>query len=66
MSVALYMDEQVRGELTDGLRRRGVDVMTVQEDGREGAPDPAVLARASELGRVLFSQDRHMLGHAAA
>ena len=66
MSLALYMDEQVRSEITEGLRRRGVDVVTVQEDGLTGATDPVVLARATELGRVLFSMDRHMLDHASS
>jgi hypothetical protein len=47
------------------LRERGVDVLTVQEDGRESLPDPAVLDRATELGRVLFSQDDDLLGEAA-
>lgn len=47
--------------ITLGLRQRGVDVLTVQEDGRASLPDPQVLNRASELGRVLFSQDDDLL-----
>lgn len=43
------------------LRERDVDVLTVQEDGLEEQPDPAVLDRATELGRVLFSQDEDLL-----
>jgi len=66
MSVGLYMDEQVHGAITEALRRRGVDVLTVQDDGLTGAADPTVLARATELGRVLFSQDEDMLAHAAS
>ena len=66
MSVPLYMDEQVRSEITDGLRRVGVDVLTIQEDGRTGAADLLVLARATELGRVLFSLDLDMLEHATS
>jgi hypothetical protein len=58
MSLALYMDENVAGQITKGLRKRGIDVLTVQEDGRGGCPDPIVLDRATELGRVMFSQDR--------
>lgn len=60
MSLALYMDENVAGQITKGLRGRGVDVLTVQEDGRNGSPDPLVLDCATELGRVLFSQDRDL------
>lgn len=61
MSVALYMDENVHGQITVGLRLRDVDVLTVQEDERAGMPDPQVLARASELQRVLFSRDNDLL-----
>lgn len=59
--VPLYMDEHVRRSITRALRERGVDVLTVQEDGRDGSLDPEVLQRASELGRVLFSQDEDLL-----
>lgn len=41
--VRLYMDENVRGAITRGLRRRGVDVVTAWEDGRAATPDPDVL-----------------------
>jgi hypothetical protein len=61
VSVAFYVDEQVPFAITAGLRRRGVDVRTVQEDGRESAADDAVLDRAAELGRVLFTQDQDFL-----
>jgi predicted nuclease of predicted toxin-antitoxin system len=59
--VRLYLDENVNGAVVEGLRQRGVDLLTAQEEGREGAPDPAVLDRATELGRDLFSQDRDLL-----
>lgn len=55
------MDENVPRAITGGLRLRGVDVLTVQEDGRRGLDDPRVLDRATELGRVLFSQDEDLL-----
>ncbi|MEQ8958316.1 MAG: hypothetical protein RLP02_10380 [Coleofasciculus sp. C2-GNP5-27] len=32
MTVALYMDEHIRRSITLGLRLRGIDVLTVQED----------------------------------
>lgn len=64
MSLALYMDENVKGQVVDGLRRRGVDVLTVVEDGREGVSDPAVLDRAGEISRLLFSQDDDLLKEA--
>jgi hypothetical protein len=33
MSVRLYMDVHVRRAVTEGLRMRGVDVLTAQDDG---------------------------------
>ena len=65
MSVALYMDVHVPRPITRGLRRRGVDVLTAQEDGTTRWEDPELLDRAAELGRVLFSQDEDLLIEAA-
>lgn len=64
MSLALYMDEQVRAEITAGLRRRGIDVVTAQEDGHDDTDDSVVFDRAAGLGRLLFSQDEDMLREA--
>ena len=55
------MDEHVSRAVTIGVRRRGLDVLTVQEDGMAGASDEQVLDRATELGRVLFTQDDDLL-----
>jgi hypothetical protein len=46
MSVGLYMDVHVAMEITERLRRAGVDVMTAQEDGAELLPDEGILERA--------------------
>lgn len=62
--IALYLDEHVHRAIADGLRLRGVDVLTIQADGRRGLPDPQVLDRATELGRALFSQDDDLLAEA--
>ncbi|MCA9900012.1 MAG: DUF5615 family PIN-like protein [Anaerolineales bacterium] len=61
MTIALYMDVHVHRAITTGLRLRGVDVLTAQEDGYRTAPDTVLLDRATELGRVLFSQDEDLL-----
>jgi predicted nuclease of predicted toxin-antitoxin system len=61
MSVRLYMDANVRGAITDGLRLRGVDLLTAQEDGTDQWEDPDLLDRAGALGRALFSQDADLL-----
>jgi hypothetical protein len=64
LSVGLYMDENVHGAITSGLRLRGIDVVIAQEDGRGGVADPLILDRATELGRPLFSQDEDLLAEA--
>lgn len=61
MSLSLYMDENVPRQITVGLRLRGIDVLSVQEDNRAGLPDPQVLDRATELHRLLFSRDDDLL-----
>ncbi|HTI49688.1 MAG TPA: DUF5615 family PIN-like protein, partial [Planctomycetaceae bacterium] len=50
-------DHHVNSAIIAGLRRRGINVLTVFEDGFDHRPDEEVLARASELGRVIFAQD---------
>ena len=57
----LYLDEHVPSAITAGLRRLGVDVLTVQEDGLAGQADPVVFDRAVELGCLLYSQDKDFL-----
>ncbi|MEW6126910.1 MAG: DUF5615 family PIN-like protein [Acidobacteriota bacterium] len=64
MSVKFYMDVHVRRAVTEGLRLRGIDVLTAQEDGAAEFEDPALLDRATALGRVLFSQDNDLLREA--
>lgn len=65
MSLGLYMDVHVRRAITDGLRQRGMDVLTAQEDGTDRWKDEELLDRAMELGRVLFSNDEDLLIEAA-
>jgi hypothetical protein len=55
------MDEQVPKPITKELRRRGIDILTVQEDNRQGTADVDLLDRATELQRVIFSQDQDFL-----
>ena len=57
----LYMDVHVKAAITTGVRRRGIDVVTAQEDGSQRLEDATLLARATALGRVLFSQDEDLL-----
>ena len=54
----LYADEDFPYPVVEELRRRGHDVVTTQEDGRDGSSDPEILARAHDLGRALLTHNR--------
>jgi len=58
------MDAHVPGAVTRGLRLRGVDVITAQDDGRDELDDPLLLDRATELDRALVTQDDDLLAEA--
>ena len=60
------MDEQVQAAITNGLRRRGVNVLTAQEDSSGGFSDGDLLDRAARLGRIVFSRDSDFLAITAA
>ena len=57
----VYMDVHVPAAISAGLRRRGIDVLTSQEDGSDQWPDERLMERAAMLGRVLFTQDDDLL-----
>ncbi len=61
MSVPLYMDVHVKSAITNGLRQRGIAVLTAQEDDQGNTPDAELLHRAHTLERLLFTQDDDFL-----
>lgn len=61
MTVSLYMDQHVHAAVTSGLRDRGIDVLTTLEDGTADWNDEQLLERASQLNRIVFTQDRDFL-----
>jgi uncharacterized protein with PIN domain len=61
MAISLYMDHHVPRAITLELRLRGVDVMTAYEDGASKFSDSKLLDRATELNRILFTQDDDLL-----
>jgi predicted nuclease of predicted toxin-antitoxin system len=65
LTLKLMMDVHVRRAVTSGLRRKGVDVLTAQEDGSNRVDDPDLMNRATQLDRILFSQDHDLLREAA-
>jgi predicted nuclease of predicted toxin-antitoxin system len=60
----LYMDVHIPRAITNGLGRRGVEVLTAQEDGTAELDDPPLLDRATELNRLLYTQDDDLLAEA--
>jgi predicted nuclease of predicted toxin-antitoxin system len=64
--IKFCVDEHVPRAVTEGLRRRGVDVLTAQQAELRGATDDKYLAFAVREGRVVFTQDADFLRlHAA-
>jgi predicted nuclease of predicted toxin-antitoxin system len=55
------MDHHVHAGITHGLRLRGADVLTTEQDGTQQVADTELLDRAGALGRVLFTQDEDFL-----
>jgi hypothetical protein len=65
MALGLYFDVHVPAAIADALRRRGIDVLTSQDDGTRQSSDEHLMARATSLGRVLVTQDEDLLAIAA-
>jgi predicted nuclease of predicted toxin-antitoxin system len=59
--VRFYLDEHIHGAVASGLRQHGIDVLTAQEAGRSGLPDPDQLAFATAEDRVLVTHDTDFL-----
>jgi len=64
MAIRLYMDHNVPRAITNGLKLKGVDLITAYEDGSSQLDDSELLDRASELKRVLFTRDYNLLQEA--
>ena len=65
MSIRLYMDHNVPRAIVDGLRMRGVDVVTAYEDATSEFDDSEIMDRATESVRALFTRDYDLLQEAA-
>jgi hypothetical protein len=55
--IRYYLDQHVQGAVGSGLRQHGIDVLTAQDAGRCGLPDPDQLAFATAEGRVMVTYD---------
>jgi hypothetical protein len=59
------MDQHIPRAITVGLRLRSIDVITAFEDKASEMSDSDLLNRATELRRVLFTQDDDLLSESA-
>ncbi len=55
MKPALFLDQDVHLDVAEGLRRRGYDVIQVQEVGRKGLDDDEQLVYAVESQRCIVT-----------
>jgi len=61
VGLSLYVDENINPEVANQLRSRGIDAISVRDLGLLGDSDANHLQRASDMGRVLITQDRDFL-----
>lgn len=59
--IRFYLDEHIPSAVAEGLRRRGVNVLTVQSAGQSGLSDPEQLSFAHQEQRVLVTMDSDLL-----
>lgn len=59
--IKFYLDEHVPKVVAKGLKRRGIDALTVSEADMLGASDEEHLIWALKEGRVIFTQDDDFL-----
>lgn len=64
MTLTIYMDVHIPRVITNGLRQRGVNVITAQEDETATLDDTDLLDRATELGCPLYTHDYDLLAEA--
>jgi uncharacterized protein DUF5615 len=64
--IRFYFDQHLPAAVTQGLRQRGVDVLTAQDAGRCGLPDAEQLQFATTEERVMVTFDSDYLALAAS
>ena len=61
MPLSLLCDEQIPYQVIEGLRRREIDVVSIQQMGLRSTPDEVILDIAQQHGRVIYSCDADSL-----
>lgn len=57
----IYTDENIERPIIEGLRRRGIDVISVVDLGYAGSPDTFHIKKASEVNAVILTRDADFL-----
>ena len=65
MALSLLCDEHVPYPIVKGLKRRNLDVVTVQDVGLRSVRDERILEVARQQGRIIYTQDADFLRHHA-
>jgi hypothetical protein len=55
--LAFYFDHHVQSAIANGLRERGVQVLTALEDGFDQRDDEDLLERSADLDHILVTYD---------
>ena len=66
MALSLLCDEQISYPVIDGLRRRGIDVRSVQEVGLRSVEDETIIEAARREGWIIYTRDADFLRHNSA
>lgn len=59
--IKFFTDEHVASAVIQGLRQRGVEVLSIPEADMLGETDENILAKATAEGFVVFTQDDDFL-----
>jgi hypothetical protein len=59
--LSAYADEHVKSAIVEGLKRRGMDIVTAQERGQRRTDDEILLRTATMEARLLLTNDTDFL-----
>ena len=63
MTLALYADHHVNSAIVEGLRQRGIDVLTVFEDRFDRCSDEEILSRRMLISLNSPTNGSHLESH---
>lgn len=57
MPLSVLCDEHIKYYIIEGLRRQGVDAVSVQQVHLDATDDELIISAANQLGRVIYTCD---------